>query len=331
MSTESRNRQRRLAGALLMASAALVGTEPAHAQQRLLLPEGTVLTVRTDTALSSTVAREGDAFRTTVTDSVRVEGFTVIPRGSKIDGVVTLARPATDQQSGVIGVEFTRLALPTGASVAIAGRLTSSDPAERRQIEADPNARVVFVGGRRGVGAAIGGIGAGSSNDPISGVLGTLGSLLSKGTDVTVPANTTLAVQLEQGLALRVVGPAARRPDAFTIFTSTDMIRAAQQALREQDYYQGPVDGQLDEATQRALFEYQIDNGIIATGNLDGRTAQALGLELGGAVGLTPSEATLVRRNAQVLTSRWREYLQISPSSRLDSRRFYRGGEIELY
>ena len=41
-----------------------------------------------------------------------------------------------------------------------------------------------------------------------------------------------------------------------------------------------------DAATQRALFEYQTDKGLTATGNLDYRTARSLGLVTsGGGVG----------------------------------------------
>jgi peptidoglycan hydrolase-like protein with peptidoglycan-binding domain len=303
------------------------------AQQRVLLPEGTVINVMTRSVLSSTTAREGDTFRTAVSDSVRVEGFTVIPEGSIIDGVITLARRASERQSGVIGVAFTSLQLPNGGSVAIDGKLTSTDPSERRQIDAQPNAQVLFVGGRRGAGAAIGAVGSSGSTDAFANVLGTLGTLLSKGADVNVPVNTKLAVQLERGIAMRVTGTEqVRRSDAYTIYTSAEAIRTAQSALRQKGYYRGSADGTLNEATQRALVEFQIDNGIIVTGNLDGRTAEALNLQLAGGVGgLTPNEATLLRRNAQVLTTRYRDALGVSQSGRLDPRRFYASEEIELY
>ncbi|MBA2565765.1 MAG: peptidoglycan-binding protein [Gemmatimonadetes bacterium] len=307
----------------------------ATGQQRLLLPEGTVITVKTAAPLSSASVREGEAFRTTVADSVRVEGFTVIPEGSTIDGVVTLVRRADERQSGVIGVEFNRLRLPKGSEVVIDGKLTSLDPSERRQIDAQTDAQVLFVGGRRGTGAAIGAVGAsgGAGRDPLGNVLGALGTLLSKGADVTVPANTPLAVQLERGLTMGVMSTQPiRGSDAFTIYTSASAIRAGQQALRAKGYYRGATDGALNEATQRALVEFQIDSDIIATGNLDGRTAEALGLQLArGASTLTPAEATLLRRNAQILTTRYRNTIGIAEGGRLDQRRTYDPAEIELY
>jgi peptidoglycan hydrolase-like protein with peptidoglycan-binding domain len=157
---------------------------------------------------------------------------------------------------------------------------------------------------------------------------------LSEGRDVRVPAGTPLAVQLEQGLALRRRG-AARAPDAFTIYTSADRIRAAQQALTQQNYYRGPINGQLDDATQRALFEFQIDKGIIATGNLDGRTAQALGLTATASAAdvamLSPEEASLLRRGAQALVGRLRQDMGVSTTGRLDARRAYAEGDIDLW
>ena len=297
------------------------------AQTRVVVPEGTVIIVRTATALESSTARAGQTFETVVADTVRVDNFTVIPAGSRIRGVVVAAQAATRQQSGAIDVRFDRLTLANGSSVAFSGRLTSTDAAERRQIESDPNSRVVLVGGRTGVGAAI----AGAGGDAASGILGALGGLLSSGADVRLPAGTPLAVQLESGLVLTRSG-SARAPDAFTIYTSPEMIRAAQQALARENYYRGAITGVFDAATHNALFEYQVDRGIIATGNLDGRTAQALGLSTTATAGagLSPAEASLVRRGASALVFRQRQDLAISSAGRLDTRRLYSEGDVEL-
>ena len=302
----------------------------AFTQVQVILPEGSVFTVRTTTPLNSASARQGITFQTTVTDSVLVEGFTVIPAGSRVTGTVTAVRSADDRQSGVLGVSFDELRLPDGSTMAIDGRLTSTDPAERRQIDSRPDTQVVLVGGRRGVGAAIGGVQ--NPNDPVGSLLGTLGALLSEGADVNLPSGTILAVQLERGLALRVQGPRQTAgPDAFVIFTSTEMIRAAQRELTNRNYYRGSLDGQLGPETQRALLEFQIDNGILATGNLDGRTAAELGLEVELHATLTPNEAGLLRRDAQLVLARYRDQIGISPSQRLDAGRFYGAGELALY
>jgi peptidoglycan hydrolase-like protein with peptidoglycan-binding domain len=301
------------------------------AQARLVLPEGSVIIVRTSSPLESSTAKPGQTFETVVVDTVRIDNYTAIPAGSRIRGVVTIAQAASRERSGVMEVNFDRLTLPDGRAYTFAGKLTSTDAAERRQIESDPNARVVLVGSRSGVGAAI--AGAGSDRSPVSGVLAALGSLLSEGRDVRVAAGTPLAVQLEEGLVLSRRG-AARAPDAFTIYTDADRIRAAQQRLAAQNYYRGPINGRLDDATQRALFEFQIDKGIIATGNLDGRTAQVLGLATTAtaeATVLSAEEASIMRRGAQSLAGRHRQEMGISTTGRLDARRAYAAGELDLW
>lgn len=304
------------------------------AQGRLVLPAGSVIIVRTTQAIESSTARTGQTFETIVLDSVGVDNYTVIPANSRIRGTVSFARAATRQESGVVEVSFDRITLSDGTSYPIVGRLTSTDAAERRQIDADPNARVVLVGGRGGIGAAI--AGAGSDKSPASGILAALGGLLSQAQDVRVPSGTPLAVQLDQSLVLRGRGR-LRASDALTIYTAADRIRAAQQALATQNYYRGSITGVLDDATQRALFEFQSDRGIRATGNLDGRTAEALGVSLttsgtttaGGY--LSPGEAATVRRNAQTIVGRVRQDIGISGAGRLNTTRSYGEGDVDLW
>src|SRR5439155_18719633 len=100
----------------------------------------------------------------------------------------------------------------------------------------------------------------------------------SEGRDVSVATGTSLAVELERPVALRASG--RLRAGATTIYTGAENIRAAQQSLANLSYYRGPITGQLDDATRRALFEFQVDRRLNGTGNLDGRTAQALGLNV---------------------------------------------------
>jgi hypothetical protein len=226
-----------------------------------------------------------------VSEAVGVDEYAVIPEGSKVRGVVSVARPATRQQSGVIEVTFDRITLSDGTVLPIAGKLTSTDSTERRQIEQDPNARVVLVGGRGGIGAAI--AGAGASRSP-NNIFAALGSMLSEGRDVNVPAGTTLGVELERAVTLRGRGR-LRGGEAATLYTAPERIRAAQTALRERSYYRGPVNGTLDDATRRALFEFQVDQRLSGTGNLDGRTCARARSEPGPSA-LASALARLPRR-----------------------------------
>lgn len=313
-------------------SLAFFAAASASAQSRIVLPAGSVIIVRTTAPLQSASARTGQTFETTVDESVGIDEYSVIPAGSRIRGTVSLSTPATRQQSGVIEVVFDRLTLPDGSTFPITGKLTSTDSAERRQIESDPNARVVLVGGRGGVGGAIAGAGSGSGTNNI---LAALGGLLSSGRNVDVPAGTALAVELERPVTLRG-GRRMRGTEASTIYTAPERVRAAQQALARLNYYRGPINGRLDDATHNALFAFQVDRGLRGTGNLDGRTAQALGINLGadgslaGAV-LSPSAAAAVRRDAQLIVTRQRTELGGSSVGRLNPTRAYAQGDLDLW
>ena len=329
MHLRSLTRFRKTASAVALA---FVAASAASAQSRVVLPAGSVIIVRTTSPLQSATAKAGESFETNVEESVGVDEFTVIPAGSKIRGVVSLATPATKQQSGVIEVVFDRLMLPNGSTFPITGRLTSTDSAERRQIESDPNARVVLVGGRGGIGGAIAGAG---SNKSTNSIFAALGGLLSQGRDVSVPTGTPLAVQLDNAVTLRG-GGRVRGAEASTIYTSAARIREAQQALTRANYYRGSINGLLDDDTRNALFQFQVDHGMRGTGNLDGRTAQALGINLGVGAGvsgsvLSTAQASAVRRDAQSIVLRLRSELTASGIGRLDPSRSYAQTDLDLW
>ena len=308
---------------------AFLAASVASAQTRIVVPEGTVILVRTSSPLNSATIKTGETFQTNVEESIGIDEFAVIPAGSKIRGSVTMASPATRQQSGVIEVVFDRLTLPNGSTFPITGKLTSTDSAERRQIASDENARVVLVGGRGGIGAAIAGAHTTRSNN----ILTALGNLLSEGRDVSVPAGTLLAVELENPITMRT-GARLRGFEGSTLYTAGERVTAAQQALTRLNYYRGPVNGMLDDATRQALFQFQVDRGLRATGNLDGRTAQALGLTLTGGLSgsvLSADAATAVRRNAQNLVTRFRTELGASSVGQLTASRAYAQGDLDLW
>ncbi len=316
------------------AAIAVIATSTAAVAQSRVLPAGTVIFVRTTAPLQSANAKTGQYINANVEESIGVDEYTVIPSGSTIRGLVTMVTPANRQQSGVIDLVFDRLTLPNGSSYAIRGKLTSTDSAERRQINSDPNGHVVLVGGRGGVGAAI--AAAGSSQNS-NNIFAALGNLLSEGRDVNVPSGTQLAVELENPVTLRG-GSRMTGVAAGTIYTAAERVSAAQRALAQQGYFRGTINGQLDDATRNALFQYQVDRGLNATGNLDGRTARALGINLGGGVNgtlsgavLSAAQAATVRRDAQNFVARVRSELSTSGLGRLNSSRAYSQGDVDLW
>jgi peptidoglycan hydrolase-like protein with peptidoglycan-binding domain len=60
---------------------------------------------------------------------------------------------------------------------------------------------------------------------------------------------------------------------------SGSQIRAAQEALKEQGYYGGEIDGIAGPITRSAAREYQGDHELEVTGRLDRATLDSLGVE----------------------------------------------------
>ena len=93
------------------------------------LPSDTVISVQMNTTLSSRTARVGDKFAATVTVPVYINGKTVIPAGSVVEGRVTQVTPAKRMnRSGTIGIDFDDIIFPNGTGVALVGSLISDDP-----------------------------------------------------------------------------------------------------------------------------------------------------------------------------------------------------------
>ncbi|HJT86358.1 MAG TPA: peptidoglycan-binding domain-containing protein [Bryobacteraceae bacterium] len=59
---------------------------------------------------------------------------------------------------------------------------------------------------------------------------------------------------------------------------SSDVVRSAQQQLRQDGFYNGPVDGMMNQGTRAAIRQYQKQNNLPETGRLTRGTAQSLGI-----------------------------------------------------
>jgi peptidoglycan hydrolase-like protein with peptidoglycan-binding domain len=70
-----------------------------------------------------------------------------------------------------------------------------------------------------------------------------------------------------------------------------EQVKAAQQALKDKGHDPGAVDGKMGPKTQAALRDFQKAQGIEASGRLDTKTTQALGMD-GGKMSGTGSSST---------------------------------------
>lgn len=84
------------------------------------------------------------------------------------------------------------------------------------------------------------------------------------------------------------------RPDAGSqqeMVVSSDDIRRAQEALKAKGRDPGTISGRMHAKTQEALREFQKANDLPATGVLDKKTADKLGITLKGDKDSTPQKA----------------------------------------
>jgi peptidoglycan hydrolase-like protein with peptidoglycan-binding domain len=262
----------------------------------LTVPVGTVIPMRMDIPLSSNSTRLGDPFTATVTGPVMVEGVVAVPEGARVEGRVTgVTSGERGRAAGTLAISFDRIVLPGGNSIRIDATLTSLSEEVRRRIEQDLQDRaggagqtrraVVFIGTGANANAAIG-VNRGSQSNA-TGLGAVIGVLLGTGQSVEVQPGTEFGMMLERSFNVEVDTPADRAFDsrdngvqAQDVFSGADSIRAAQIALRERNYYKGPVTGTMNQATREAISNFQHDRNLAITGDLTIATARALGISV---------------------------------------------------
>lgn len=160
------------------------------------IPNGTQLDVRLDTTLSSRTARREDRVEGTVVDTVRIDGRTAIPAGTRVRGIVRDVQPASrPSHGGRIDLEFDQLLMPNGRRVDIRSTVAG--------IEEEG-----FSKKRAGLGAVLGGILGGVLDGKKGALIGVLvgggGAVVgSKGDDVELPAGTVVSLRLDRSIAVR--------------------------------------------------------------------------------------------------------------------------------
>ena len=279
---------KRTACAVLSLSMLVALAAPVLGQRPVTVPVGTIVPLRMDTALSSSSSRVGDSFSATVLRSVLVGGREVLPEGAKVEGRVAGISPGErGKRPASIAVAFDRIALPNGPSIPVDATLTTLSEQGRRAIEQDvryqqggDRARraVVFLGTGGGAGATIGIASEGAQSTTVGGILGTI---LGTGERAEVRPGAEFGMMLERSINVdgtrdRVGDDRDSRAQTQNTLSSYDSIRSAQTALRSGNYYRGPINGEMNQATREAIREFQRDRNIAVTGELDLATAREL-------------------------------------------------------
>ncbi len=196
-----------LLSAILMATAVL-------AQTNVSLPAGTALKVRLDNTLSTVASKSGDAFSARVTEAVMVDGKTVIPIGTTVEGRVTkVTEPRRIAGKPTIGILPESVVLPSGerymlnATLVDTNRGRGTDVNSEGQFKGDGHdgKDLTQIGLGTGGGMLAGGLIAGGPGVLVGGAIGatvTVAHWLGKHRSAMLPAGTELVMELDRPLAM---------------------------------------------------------------------------------------------------------------------------------
>ena len=197
---------------------------PPGASEKIIVPYGTILTVRLTESLSSELNEKGDTFLASLASPVLVGDRVVIPEGAGIKGRVVEVQSA-GRFSGrpAMIIEVTRLAY-NGNSYDLRSNQYSKEGPSRNVRSA------ATIGGGAGLGAILGGILGGGKGAAIGAMIGAGAGTgvrgAGRGGVVQLPAESTFTFRLLSALTVTPSSTLQRGknadPDSFTDSSSDD-------------------------------------------------------------------------------------------------------------
>jgi len=191
---------------LLLATMLAAQTSPS-------VPSGTALMVRLDTTLATFSNKAGDPFRASLTQPVVVNGETVIPAGSVVEGRVTKVNaPRRISGKPTIGILPEAVILPTGERYYLDATLTDTsvkgtDVNNEGQFKGSGHDRrdTIEQGAGTAGGMLVGGLVGGPVGMLVGGAIGAGGTTthwLVKHRGAVLPAGTQLTLELNRPMSM---------------------------------------------------------------------------------------------------------------------------------
>lgn len=168
--------------------------------QPIVIPAGTVLTVRVGQSLSSKTSQAGQTFLATTAQPVSVRGLSAIPSGSTVRGTVIMATP----KGRFKGEGELSLAL---ASIAVKGQTYNiQTEVFNNTVKGKGKRTATSTGGGAAGGALIGGIAGGGKGAGIGALVGAgaglIGGAATGNQQIEIPAESALSFRLSAPLTL---------------------------------------------------------------------------------------------------------------------------------
>jgi hypothetical protein len=177
----------------------------------IVIPAGTVLSVRTTAPISTGSSQPNQEFEASLAKPLVVGDVAVVPMGAPVSGAIPQAKSAGRiKGEGNLTLTLTSLTVK-GKPYRIATAPLSQDAKSRGKRSA------AMIGGGGGAGALIGGLAGGGKGAAIGAIAGagagTAGATMTGKRDVAIPAETILSFKLSEPLVLPAQGGPAGQGD----------------------------------------------------------------------------------------------------------------------
>ena len=181
------------------------------------VPAGTRIPLSLRNPVDTKHSHAGDRVYLETVYPVTIDGRIVIPRGSFVNGTLTISKPAGVVKGGELYIRFDSLTLPNGVTRDFSSRLGSADSAqgkvdrEEGKItgERDKGRDAKTTAEGAGIGASVGGIAGAAAGSPLKGVgigaaagaaAGLASVLIKHRPDAGLPAGATVEMILDRDL-----------------------------------------------------------------------------------------------------------------------------------